>query len=300
MQKSREFHLEHATRPIRGSDTASSEASAASTQERWKPSFNPWIVTLTVTLATFMEVLDTSIANVALPHIAGSLAASQSEAIWVISSYLIANAVSLPLSGYLAAIIGRKRFYMLCVAVFGISSLFCGISLNLGMLLFFRVLQGVGGGGLQTSEQAILADIFEPAQLGQAFAVYGFAVVVPPAIGPLVGGWVTDNYSWRWLFFLNVPVTIISLILTNRFVEDPPHLKRERDKTPFGKMRVDYLGFALVTLVFGSLEVFLDKGQEDDWFGSHFITTMVVIFVISFLAAHLGVFADTAQAEADH
>ncbi len=260
------------------------QADAPAQGGRWKPSFNPWLVTLTVTLATFMEVLDTNIANVALPHIAGSLAASQSEATWIISSYLVANAVSLPLSGYVSAIVGRKRFYMLCVAAFGISSLLCGLAPNLGCLLFFRVLQGLGGGGLQTSEQAILADTFEPEKLGQAFAVYGLAVVVAPAIGPLVGGWITDSYTWRWLFFLNVTVTILSLILTNRFVEDPPHLVKERERLRTSKTQVDYLGFAFTALAFASLEVVLDKGQEDDWFGSHFITTMVVFAVAGFVA----------------
>ena len=192
----------------------------------WKPRHNPWAIALTVTLATFMEVLDTSIANVSLPHIAGSLAASQDEATWVISSYLVANAVILPISGYLATLIGRKRFYMTCVAMFGASSLLCGLAPSLGMLLFFRVLQGLGGGGLATSEQAILADTFEPKKRGQAFALYGLAVVTAPAIGPLVGGWITDNYQWRWIFFINVPVALISMYLTNRVVEDPPAFDR--------------------------------------------------------------------------
>jgi DHA2 family multidrug resistance protein len=245
--------------------------------DAWKPKHNPWAIALTVTLATFMEVLDTSIANVALPHIAGTLAASQSEATWIISSYLVSNAVILPISGYLATLIGRKRFYMSCVAMFGLSSLLCGIAPSLPLLLFFRVIQGLGGGGLATSEQAILADTFEPAKRGQAFALYGLAVVTAPAVGPLVGGWITDNYSWRWIFFINVPVALISLMLTNRVVEDPPHLKVEAKKMRSGQFKVDYLGFAFTAIAFGSLEVILDKGQEDDWFGSHFITTFFVL-----------------------
>ncbi len=252
--------------------------------EPWKPSHNPWVIALTVTLATFMEVLDTSIANVALPHIAGSLAASQDEATWIISSYLVSNAIILPISGYLATYFGRKRFYMTCVALFGVSSLLCGIAPSLPLLLFFRVLQGLGGGGLATSEQAILADTFEPAKRGQAFALYGLAVVTAPAVGPLVGGWITDNYSWRWIFFINVPVALISIFLTNRVVEDPPFLLKEVEKARAGKIKVDYFGFFLTALAFGSLEVILDKGQEDDWFGSHFITTFTVLCVGGMIA----------------
>jgi MFS transporter, DHA2 family, multidrug resistance protein len=250
----------------------------------WKPKHNPWAIALTVTLATFMEVLDTSIANVSLPHIAGSLAASQDEATWVISSYLVANAVILPISGYLATLIGRKRFYMSCVAIFGASSLLCGLAPSLGLLLFFRVLQGLGGGGLATSEQAILADTFEPKKRGQAFALYGLAVVTAPAIGPLVGGWITDNYEWRWIFFINVPVAIVSMYLTSRVVEDPPHLIAAVKKARRGEIKIDYMGFLFTALGFGSLEVVLDKGQEDDWFGSHFITTFAVICIASIAA----------------
>src|ERR1700754_2430863 len=225
-----------------------SKSSEQTVQQAWKPHHNPWGIALTVTLATFMEVLDTSIANVSLPHIAGSLAASQSEATWVISCYLVANAVILPISGYLATLIGRKRFYMSCVAMFGISSLLCGLAPSLGMLLFFRVLQGLGGGGLATSEQAILADTFEPKKRGQAFALYGLAVVTAPAIGPLVGGWITDNYEWRWIFFINVPVALVSMYLTNRVVEDPPHLIAAVKRARAGLIKIDYPGFALTAL----------------------------------------------------
>ena len=191
--------------------------------QAWRPAINPWIIAITVTLATFMEVLDTSIANVALPHIAGSLSAGQDESTWVLTSYLVSNAIVLPLSGWLSSIVGRKRFYMSCVALFTISSFLCGLAPNLAMLIIFRVLQGAGGGGLQPSEQAILADTFPPAKRGMAFAVYGMAVVMAPAIGPTLGGWITDNFSWRWIFFINIPVGIISLLLTSRLIQDPPY-----------------------------------------------------------------------------
>src|SRR6266404_8483461 len=186
---------------------------------------NPWVVAITVTLATFMEVLDTSIANVALPHIAGNLSAGADESTWVLTSYLVSNAIVLPLSGWFSGLIGRKRFYMTCVAVFTASSFLCGLAPSLGMLIFFRILQGAGGGGLAPSEQAILADTFPPAKRGIAFAVYGMAVVVAPAIGPTLGGWITDNYTWRWIFYINVPIGLLSLFLTNRLVEDPSFLK---------------------------------------------------------------------------
>jgi DHA2 family multidrug resistance protein len=241
---------------------------------------NPWVIALTVTLATIMEVLDTSIANVALPHIAGALGASQDESTWVITSYLVSNAVVLPVSAYLASFIGRKRFYMWCVAIFGTSSLLCGLAPTLPLLLFCRVLQGAGGGGLGPSEQAILADTFPPEKRGQAFAVYGMAVVMAPTLGPTLGGWITDNYDWRWIFFINIPVALLSLFLVNRLIEDPPAVKDEVAKARRGGFRLDYMGFGLVALAFGSLEVVLDKGQEDDWFGSHFIVAFTAMFVI--------------------
>src|SRR5277367_534010 len=235
----------------------------------WKPKHNPWAIALTVTLATFMEVLDTSIANVALPHIAGGLGASQDEATWMLTSYLVANAVILPMSAYLTTFMGRKRFYMICVVLFGISSAMCGLAPSLPLLIFFRVLQGAGGGGLAPSEQAILADTFEPKDRGKAFAIYGIAVVCAPAIGPTLGGYITDNFNWRWIFFINVPVAIISLYLTNRIVEDPPHIVEEVKAMQKKGLNLDFTGFFLLAIGFGSLEFVLDKGQEDDWFGSH-------------------------------
>ena len=250
----------------------------------WKPRRNPWVIALTVTLATFMEVLDTSIANVALPHIAGGLGASQDEATWVLTSYLVANAVILPASAYFTTFIGRKKFYMICVALFGISSAMCGLAPSLPLLILFRVLQGVGGGGLAPSEQAILADTFPPEKRGQAFALYGLAVVFAPAVGPTLGGWITDNYDWRWIFFINVPVAIFSLFLTSRIVEDPPHIIQEVKKTQKEGLKLDFVGFALLAMGFGSLEFVLDKGQEDDWFGSRLITSFVVMCVLSLVS----------------
>ena len=241
--------------------------------DTWRPAVNPWIIALAVTLATFMEVLDTSIANVALPHIAGSLSAGQDESTWVLTSYLVSNAIVLPISGWLSSIIGRKRFYMGCVALFTISSCLCGLAPNLAMLIVFRVLQGVGGGGLQPSEQAILADTFPPAKRGMAFAVYGIAVVMAPAIGPTLGGWITDNFTWRWIFFINIPVGILSLLLTSRLIQDPPYFKRRK----LSETHIDYIGLGLVALGLGTLQVVLDKGQREDWFESNFIVVLTAI-----------------------
>ena len=245
-----------------------------------RSSVNPWIIALTVMLATFMEVLDTSVANVALPHIAGSLSAGQDESTWILTSYLVSNAIVLPMSGWVSSLIGRKRFYMSCVALFTMSSILCGLAPSLGLLIFFRVLQGAGGGGLQPSEQAILADTFPPAKRGMAFAVYGMAVVLAPAIGPTLGGWITDNFSWRWIFFINVPVGLLSLFLTNMLISDPPGMKQERRKG-FG---IDYIGLGLLAVGLGTLQVILDKGQREDWFESHFIVVMSVISVTALVS----------------
>jgi DHA2 family multidrug resistance protein len=257
------------------------DARFAQSDAAWKPKANQWAIALTVTLATFMEVLDTSIANVALPHIGGSLGASQDEATWVLTSYLVANAIILPASAYLTTFIGRKKFYMICVALFGISSMLCGLAPSLPILIFCRILQGAGGGGLAPSEQAILADTFSPKQRGQAFALYGLAVVVAPAIGPTLGGYITDNFDWRWIFFINVPIAILSLFLTSRLVEDPPHIRREVKESAKQGLKLDFFGFGLLATGFGSLEFILDKGQEDDWFGSHVITFFAVLCVAS-------------------
>jgi DHA2 family multidrug resistance protein len=242
--------------------------------------FNPWVVALTVTLATFMEVLDTAIANVSLPHMAGSLSVSQDEATWVLTSYLVSNAVVLPVSGWFAVRLGRKRFYMISVALFTVSSFLCGIAPNLGALVLFRVLQGVGGGGLAPTEQAILADTFEPAKRGMAFAVYGMAVVLAPAIGPTLGGYITDHFTWRWVFFINVPVGIVSLLLSSRIVVDPPWIKDFRARA----QRIDYPGLALIAVGLGALEYVLDRGQESDWFASPTVTVFAAIAVAAHIA----------------
>jgi DHA2 family multidrug resistance protein len=240
----------------------------------WRPKHNPWIVAMTVTLATFMEVLDSSIANVSLPHIAGSLGATYEESTWILTSYLVSSAIVLPVSGWLSTIMGRKRFYMSCVALFTICSFLCGIAPSLPFLILARILQGAGGGGLQPSEQAILADSFPPEKRGMAFAMYGMAVVVAPAIGPTLGGWITDNFNWHWIFFINIPVGLLSLFLTQRLVEDPPWLAEDKKKSSFN---IDYIGLALIVIGVATFQVVLDKGQEDDWFSSRFITTMFCI-----------------------
>ena len=248
----------------------------------WHPGHNPWAVALTVTIATFMEVMDTSIANVALPHIAGGLSAGQDESTWVLTSYLVSNAVILPISAWLSTRFGRKRFYMTCVALFTISSFLCGLAPSLGVLIFFRILQGIGGGGLGPSEQAILADTFPAAKRGMAFAVYGMAVVLAPAIGPTLGGWITDHYSWRWIFYVNIPFGILSLFLTSFMVSDPPHMakaQRESKRYP-----VDFVGLVLVGTGLGALQVVLDKGQRDDWFSSSFITGFVAMAICALVA----------------
>jgi DHA2 family multidrug resistance protein len=247
--------------------------------DTWRPAVNPWVIALAVTLATFMEVLDTSIANVALPHIAGSLSAGQDESTWVLTSYLVSNAIVLPLSGWLSSIVGRKNFYMGCVALFTVSSFLCGLAPNLAILIVCRILQGAGGGGLQPSEQAILADTFPPAKRGMAFAVYGMAVVTAPAIGPTLGGWITDNFSWRWIFFINIPVGILSILLTSRLIQDPPYFKRRK----LSETHIDYIGLGFVALGLGTLQVVLDKGQREDWFESHFIVILSIICVVSLL-----------------
>ncbi len=254
---------------------------AVAQEFEWRPSHNHWAVALTVTIATFMEVLDTSIANVALPHIAGNLGASQNESTWILTSYLVSNGIILPISAWFATRFGRKRFYMSSVALFTISSFLCGIAPSLGFLVFFRILQGVGGGGLVPSEQAILADTFPAHQRGLGFAMYGMAVVIAPAIGPTVGGWITDNYSWHWIFFINVPIGIMSLLLTSRLVEDPPYLQQLQRRMSHEKASIDYVGFALIALGIGALQIVLDKGQEVDWFSSNMIIVLSIFAVIT-------------------
>ncbi|MDP9173838.1 MAG: DHA2 family efflux MFS transporter permease subunit [Planctomycetota bacterium] len=247
--------------------------------------FNPWIVALVVTLATFMEVLDTSIANLSLGHIGGSLSATQEESTWVLTSYLVSNAIVLPLSGWLTSLMGRKRFNMVCVGLFTLASALCGMATTLPMLIFFRVLQGLGGGGLQPSVQAILVDTFPPARRGMAMAMYTIAVLVAPVLGPTLGGWITDSYSWRWIFYINVPVGLISIVLTQIVLRDPPYLVAQRAAQRGKPIRVDFIGLSLIALGLATLEIVLDKGQEDDWFQSNFIFILSTVAVVALVAA---------------
>ena len=249
-------------------------------EEPWRPKYNPWLIAVVVAMAAFMEVLDTSIANVALPHMAGNLGASNDESTWVLTSYLVSNAIVLPISGWLAGRLGRRRFFITCLFLFTVSSLLCGIATSLGMLILFRVMQGAGGGGLQPMAQAILADTFPPEKRGLAFALYGITAVMAPTIGPTLGGWITDNYSWRWIFFINLPVGIAAMFLIFRLVEDPPYIKA----LAHSGVRVDFIGVGLLILGIGALQVLLDKGQEDDWFGSRFIMTLAVIATVCLVA----------------
>ncbi len=256
-------------------------------QEIARRGINPWVIALTVTLATFMELLDTSIANVSLPYIAGGLGRSFDEVTWILTTYLVANAVVLPMSAWLSRVFGRKNYYMACVALFTITSFFCGIAPTLGVMLMARVLQGIGGGGLAPVEQAILVDTFPPEKRASAFALYTVAIVTAPAIGPVLGGWITDNYNWRWVFLINIPIGAISLWLTNKFVQDPASFAEERKtvRGADGKLRVDGIGIGLIGIGSAALEMLLDRGQIDDWFGSPFIVWMFVIGVGCLTAA---------------
>jgi MFS transporter, DHA2 family, multidrug resistance protein len=249
-------------------------------QAQWKPRVNPWLIAMTVALAAFMEVLDTSIANVALPHIAGNLGASTDEGTWVLTSYLVSNAIVLPLGGWASSVLGRRNFFCLCIIIFTVSSFLCGAALSLPMLLLFRVLQGAGGGGLQPMAQAIMADSFEPHKRGQAFALYGLVAVLAPSIGPTLGGWITDNFSWRWIFYINIPVGILAFILVTRLVDDPPWIKPDRSRF----FRMDYVGLAFLTIAMGGMQIMLDKGEENDWFASNFIRVFAFLFVAGMVA----------------
>jgi DHA2 family multidrug resistance protein len=243
---------------------------------QWKPRVNPWLIAATVALAAFMEVLDTSIANVALPHIAGDLGASTDQGTWVLTSYLVSNAIVLPVGAWVSSVMGRKNFFLLCITIFTIASFLCGISPSLPILLIARVIQGVGGGGLQPMAQAIMADSFEEKKRGQAFALYGLVAVLAPSIGPTLGGWITDNYAWRWIFYINIPVGILAFFLVTRFVDDPPWIKADRSNLK----RLDYVGLGLLTVAMGGMQIMLDKGEENDWFASIFIRVFAGLFVL--------------------
>jgi DHA2 family multidrug resistance protein len=253
-------------------------ASPEAAQTVWKPSFNPWLIAAAVMLATFMEVLDTSVANVALPHIAGNLSATPEESTWVLTSYLVSNAIILPATNWLSRYFGRKRFLIFCIVIFTLSSALCGAAASLGMLIFARILQGAGGGALQPIAQSVLLESFPPEKRGSAMAVFGMGIVVAPIIGPTLGGWITDNYSWRWIFYINVPVGILAVLMANAFVEDPPYIKNQKPG------RIDYIGFGLMALGLASLQLVLDKGQEEDWFQSNMITLVTILAVIAIIA----------------
>jgi DHA2 family multidrug resistance protein len=241
---------------------------------------NPWIITIAVMLATFMEVLDTTVVNVSLPHIAGNLSATIEESTWVLTSYLVANAIILPLTGWLAAQFGRKRLLMLSVGGFTTSSFICGLAPNLGTLVFFRIVQGATGGAMQPMSQAVLLEAFPPQERGKAMGFWGLGIVVAPILGPVLGGWLTDSYSWRWIFYINIPVGILSLFMIERFIFDPAYLRRAGG-------RIDYWGIGMLAVGIGALQLVLDLGRERDWFESNMITTasivaavMLTVFVI--------------------
>lgn len=249
------------------------------------PGINPWFIAVTVTLATFMELLDTSIANVALPYIGGGLGRSYDEVTWILTTYLVANAVVLPMSAWLSHVFGRKRYYLGCVAFFTLTSLFCGLAPILGVMLSSRVLQGIAGGGLAPVSQAILVDTFPPAKRASAFALYTIVIVTAPAIGPVLGGWITDNYNWRWIFFINIPIGLLSLFLSSRLVQDPPNFAAEQAAIRTdGKLHVDGVGIALIALASAGLEVALDRGQIDDWFASDFICAALAVGILGWIA----------------
>lgn len=263
---------------------------AGGAPQAWTPersaagSRSPWLIAGIVSLATFMEVLDISIANVALDHISGSLSASYDESTWILTSYLIANAIAIPISGWLSNIIGRKRFYMMSVALFTVSSLFCGIAPSLTFLIIARIFQGIGGGGLAPSEQSILTETFSPKQRGGAFALYGLTVIAAPILGPTLGGLITDNFSWHWVFLINIPVGALSLFLVQRYVVDPPKLEEERQERLKGGLKVDAPGIILLILWLGCMEFVLDRGQREDWLQSGLIVSFLVVSVTSCVA----------------
>jgi DHA2 family multidrug resistance protein len=243
----------------------------------WQPTVNPWLVAASVMLSTFMVVLDSSVANVALPHIAGSLSASTDESTWVLTSYLVANAIMLPASGWIARRIGRKRLLIISILVFTAASLLCGIAIDMPMLIVARVLQGLGGGGMQPLAQSILLESFPPQKHGTAMAVYGMGIVVAPVIGPTLGGWITDSYSWRWIFYINLPVGLLALFMVNLFIEDPPYLRHKFKGT------IDFLGFGLMAVWLGAMQLVLDKGQEADWFEANWICVVAAISAAGFV-----------------
>ena len=240
----------------------------------WRPSHNRWLVAVVVTLAAFMELLDTTIVNVSLPHIAGSLSASYDEATWALTSYLVSNSIVLPISAFFGRLIGRKRYFVICIAAFTVCSFLCGVASSLAQLVVFRVMQGFFGGGLQPNQQSIILDTFPVAQRGRAFALTAVATVVAPVLGPTIGGWITDNYSWRWVFFINIPIGAFTTLAVMSLVEDPPWARRQP------KASIDYVGIGLIAVTFATFQVMLDRGEDDDWFGSGFIRSFAIIAAV--------------------
>ena len=245
----------------------------------WKPKANPWLIALVVTLAAFMEILDTTIVNVALPHIAGALSSSNDEATWTLTSYLVANGIVLPISGFFGNRLGRKRYFLICIAMFGLFSFLCGIATSLPQLILFRLAQGFFGGGLQPNQQAIILDTFPAEKRGAAFSITAVATIVAPVLGPVLGGWITDNYTWRWIFFINIPVAAFTFFSVSALVEDPPWVAKEP------KRQIDGIGLALIALGLGCLQVVMDRGEDDDWFGSNFIVGMSIAAGVGLLGA---------------
>lgn len=246
-------------------------------QQHWKPSFNPWIIAFTVILPTFMEILDTSVANVAIPHMAGSFSATYDEATWVLTSYLVSNAIILPSTAWFCALFGRKRFLMFCIALFTFASFLCGVSTSIDMLIIARILQGIGGGTLQPVSQAILLESFPPSKVGVATAVFGFGVVFAPIIGPTLGGWITDSFTWRWIFYINIPIGIIAILLCHMFIEDPPYIKKVKAGS------IDYIGFGVMAIALAGLQIILDRGQQSEWFDASWIRWFAAISAISLI-----------------
>ena len=267
-----------------GARPRASEPSAASldaSDRAWKPKANPWLIAVVVTLAAFMEILDTTIVNVSLPHIAGTVSASYDDATWTLTSYLVANGIVLPISGFIGRLLGRKRYFLICIGAFTVCSFLCGIANTLPQLVIFRLLQGFFGGGLQPNQQSIILDTFEPSQRAKAFGVVSIAVIVAPVIGPTLGGWITDTYSWRWIFLINVPIGIIAFFANAALVEDPPWVLRRQG----GKLKVDYIGLLLIALGLGSLQIMLDRGEDNDWFSSGFIRLFAILAAVGISGA---------------
>jgi DHA2 family multidrug resistance protein len=257
---------------------ASPQARTSAVPEPWRPNHNPWLIAVAVMAATFMEILDTSVANVSLPHIAGNLSATTEEATWVLTSYLVSNAIVLPITGWLGIRFGRRRLLTMCIGIFTLASILCGMAPSLGFLIVARVLQGIGGGAMQPIAQAVLLESFPPEKRGVAMATYGMGVIVAPILGPTLGGWITDNYSWRWIFYINVPVGIFAILMVQAVIEDPPYIKHAKSE------RVDFLGFSFLAIWLGTLQVILDKGQQEDWFESTWISWFAVISLVCFLS----------------